>query len=218
MTADDDDDAEGGDEGNEGGDDTGDENAEGNEDNPEGGEDDNPEGGEEDVDDMTDDENGDEADDDAEGEDDGAGDDIGGGNDLKSKEKDLFRDLQPAQINIMNGELLQNYMDMYETIGTIFDNINKIPKTYSNTRILEFVGDKLTDLKSLVNQIITNTYVTKTYIENLTIYKQCLLVLHQINNILKNMVSERDLSNKEKDRVENNKRLLEKRNNHSSIA
>ena len=71
---------------------------------------------------------------------------------------------------------------------TILDNVNKIPKTYYNTRAIDFIADKMIELKDMVNYIINTTYSTRTYIENLTTYKQCLLVLQQINTMLKGLV------------------------------
>ena len=109
-------------------------------------------------------------------------------NPLKDMEKDLFKDLTPEQISIKNAELLQNYIDLYDTINSIFDNINMIPKTYENTRALEFIAEKLIELKDIVNMIITTTYITRTYVENLTTYKECLLMLKQINTMLKALV------------------------------
>ena len=118
--------------------------------------------------------------------DDGSTDD-NGGTDLKSLEKTLFADLTPEQMSIKNSELMQNYIDLYETLNHIFDNINKIPKDYNNTRVLSFITDKILDLKDMVNSIITTTYGTKTYVENLTVYKQCLLILKQVDEMLKGL-------------------------------
>ena len=88
-------------------------------------------------------------------------------------------------MSIKNSELMQNYIDLHDTLNQIFNNINKIPKTYNNTRVLAFISDKILDLKDMVHTIITTTYATKTYVENLTTYKQSLLILKQIDNMLK---------------------------------
>ena len=55
-------------------------------------------------------------------------------------------------------------------IYTVWDR-NKIEKT----------------IKDMVNSIITTTYGTKTYVENLTVYKQCLLILKQVDEMLKGL-------------------------------
>ena len=119
----------------------------------------------------------------------------GNGTDLKSLEKTLFADLTPEQMSIKNSELLQNYMDLYETLNHIFDNINKIPKNYNNTRVLSFITDKILDLKDMVHSIITVSYATKTYVENLTVYKQCLLILQQIDGMLQGLVGSKTNEN-----------------------
>lgn len=109
-------------------------------------------------------------------------------NTLADMEKNLFSDLSPQQLAIKNNELLQNYIELYETINTIFDSINKIPKTFDNTRPLTFIADQLVELKDMVNYVITTTYVTRTYVENMAYYKQSLVVLQQLNTMLKALV------------------------------
>ena len=109
-------------------------------------------------------------------------------NTLADMEKTLFSDMTPQQLAIKNNELLQNYIGLYETINTIFDSINKIPKTFDNTRPLSFIADQLIELKDMVNYVITTTYVTRTYVENMAYYKQALVVLEQLNSMLKALV------------------------------
>jgi len=111
-----------------------------------------------------------------------------GDNTLAGMEKNLFSDLTPQQMVVKNTELLNNYIELYETISTIFDSVNKIPKDYTNTRALTFIGDKLVDLKDMVDYIIRTTYITRTYVENLSQYQQALLILTQINAMLKALV------------------------------
>ena len=106
---------------------------------------------------------------------------------LSAMEKNLFSDLSPAQMAIKSTELIKNYVDLYETLNNIFANINKITKTYNNSRLLDFISDKVVELRDRVNYIITDTYLTRTYVENLVVYTQCLSILHQISTMLKNV-------------------------------
>ena len=84
----------------------------------------------------------------------------------------------------MNTELLQNYIDMYNSLSVIFDDINNIPKSAENTRVLNYISSQTTELKDTVNYIITTTYITRTYAENLVEYKRCLLMMSRINDLL----------------------------------
>ena len=124
--------------------------------------------------------------------------DTNGDGSLKSLEKTLFADLTPEQMSIKNSELMQNFIDLHETLNQIFNNINKIPKTYNNTRVLAFISDKILDLKDMIHMTITTTYGTKTYVENLTTYKQSLLILKQIDNMLKELSGPKSKENNEK--------------------
>ena len=124
--------------------------------------------------------------------------DTNGDGSLKSLEKTLFADLTPEQMSIKNSELMQSFIDLHETLNQIFNNINKIPKTYNNTRVLAFISDKILDLKDMIHMTITTTYGTKTYVENLTTYKQSLLILKQIDNMLKELSGPKSKENNEK--------------------
>ena len=53
---------------------------------------------------------------------------------------------------------------------------------------IDFIANKIVEQKDLVNAIIIYTFSTKTYAENLASYKQCLLILQQINTMLKGLV------------------------------
>jgi hypothetical protein len=103
-------------------------------------------------------------------------------------EKNLFSDLTPQQMSIKNTELLQNYIDLHATLETITTDLDKIEKTFENTRVIDFIQDKLTELKDIINYTITTTYITRTYVENLSNYKQALLTLQQINSMLKGLI------------------------------
>lgn len=120
--------------------------------------------------------------------DDGDNDDAEDEQSLFGMEKNLFSELTPQQMAIKNTELLQNYINLHTTLNKTFDNINKIPKTYTNTRLIDYISGRITELRDMVNYIITTTYVTRTYVENLTYYKECLMILTQISTILKSLV------------------------------
>ena len=103
-------------------------------------------------------------------------------------EKNLFSDLTTDQMAIKNTELLQNYINLHETLQTIHININNIPKTYENSRIIEYISKKTAELRDMISFIITDTYITKTYVENLVTYRKSLLILSQINAVLKGLI------------------------------
>ena len=112
-------------------------------------------------------------------------------------EKALFSDLTPEQMSIKNGELMNNYMKLYDIVATTITNINNVRKTYENTRVLDYITTKLIELNDMVNTIITVTYHTKTFAENLSVYKQCLLMLKQIETMISQLSAK--INNSKKD-------------------
>ena len=103
-------------------------------------------------------------------------------------EKNLFSNLTAPQMAIKNTELLQNYINLNKTLEDIFININNIPRTYDNARVIEFIANRTAELRDMTSYIITDTYITRTYVENLVEYKKSLLILSQINATLKGLI------------------------------
>lgn len=110
---------------------------------------------------------------------------------LQNMEGDLFKDLTPEQLEIKTKELKQRYIDVYESIDNIMTRLNKISKTQENIKVLQFVTNKLLELKQLVYYYLTNTFDTKTYIENSINYQEYLATISVVNKIFKQINTEK---------------------------
>ncbi len=114
---------------------------------------------------------------------------------IQSLEDNLFKDLSPEQMAIKQIELKQQYIDLFDSISDIVSRVNKITKTTDNTNVIEFVTNKMIELKDLVHYYLNNTYNTKTYIENTMNYQQYILMLNAINRMLKEIIPKTGESN-----------------------
>lgn len=112
-------------------------------------------------------------------------------------EKELFSDLSDQQMAIKHIELKSQFIDLYETLGDVIERVNKIPKTDSNIKALEFVGTKLTELRTMIHYNLTEGYPTRGYTENMVIYQQCLATLNTINQLLEELAPKTSDSNEE---------------------
>lgn len=121
------------------------------------------------------------------------------GDELGGIEKVLFSDLSDQQINIRIIELKKSYLELYKSIETIIDKVNKISKTDENIVVIEFIVNKLSDLRTIVDDYLTKTFPTKTYIENSAEYQRYLAVLHSINKLLKELAPKVGIKTKGKD-------------------
>ena len=106
---------------------------------------------------------------------------------LKDIEKELFKDLSPEQIQIRDKELKSKYLELYNTINDIITRTGNISKTSANSKLLNFITDKLFELKNLLFFYMENTYITKSYMENSVNYQQCLATLSMINKLFDEM-------------------------------
>ena len=120
--------------------------------------------------------------------DDAGGGDTGGGSEADDEigelEDDVLGDLSDQQMDIKNKELKTNFANMYDAIIDIEERINDIAKDASMIKPLEFVSNKLSDLSDQVSDYLSYTYPTKSYTENMVMYRMFLNVLSQINDII----------------------------------
>ena len=103
---------------------------------------------------------------------------------LKKIEAELFSNLTPEQIAIKNTELKERYIEIYGTIGGTLLRINDITKSQDNIESLQFVTNKLLELRDMVDFNITTAFQTRTYIENNIIYQQILSTLNALSDII----------------------------------
>jgi hypothetical protein len=107
---------------------------------------------------------------------------------IEAIEKELFSDLTDEQLALKHVELKSQFIALYEAAGEVVERINKIPKTDMNIKVLEFIGNKLTELRSLVHYNLTEGYETKSYVENVMIYQRCLVTMNTINQMLQAII------------------------------
>lgn len=171
-----------------------------NQDNQDQNTDDNPD------DDQTEDYTDDGGDDMGGGDDDMGGDDDGGGDDdssydsggsgdasaNKELEKELFSDLTEDELNVLNKKLKEQFIAIFDVSDNLITMVNEIPKRENLIKVIEFISNKLSELREMVTDYLTDIYHTKSYMENSIAYNQFLAVLSGINKILDEIKVEED--------------------------
>lgn len=114
---------------------------------------------------------------------------------LKDIEAKLFSELSPEQLQIKDNELKIQYINLYEDIEKTEQRVNRIVKTENNEDVVAFISKKLDDLKDLVHRILTETYQTQTWLQNMLTYQHCLSIFAGIGELLRNL-SKKDSINK----------------------
>lgn len=185
-------------------DDSGDTESSGDNDPAEGSSD--TEGGEEEdfsIDGMEDD-GGESGDDSGEGTDDSTDtSDSGSGdvtNELIEKEKELFNNLTEDQMKIKTNELKKSFVTLSDTIEGTSERLSSIPGNGPDSKIINFLISKLDQLSNMVNDYMTETFASKTYIENTIYYQTCLAQLNTIKKVLEEMATKAEKEGNQKDK------------------
>lgn len=139
------------------------------------------------------------------GDEGGLGDDVGGTDDLiggngsggdgvsdevqipnlRDVQQKLFDQLTEEQQKIKIENLKSNYGELYTRCANILKLItDSNPGDENTAKVFDYVQKTMTDLQTHVYYYITNTFDTKTYIENDSQFKQFLVILNTIKNIL----------------------------------
>jgi hypothetical protein len=158
--------------------------------------------GEEGNSDSTEDENtddefsvgdGDDTSDDSEdtdNNDDSSSEDNGGGtetiqNGLSDAEKEIFDNLSPEQQIIKVGELKGLYSKLYYSIDDIYNKLNSVDNIKPDAaKIVTRLSNTLDELKSYIEDYLSKTFDTKSYIENMVIYQKYLVIFNSVNKVL----------------------------------
>jgi hypothetical protein len=106
---------------------------------------------------------------------------------IKNIEKELFSDIDPEQMKEKKYRLKRDYMDLYETVLRLSDDINKVPRNSNTQTVLDFLSRKITELKELISYNMLHNFDNKTFIENTITYQECLAALNSINSILEEL-------------------------------
>lgn len=109
--------------------------------------------------------------------------------DLKKQEEEIYSsaNLTPEQLDIKHKDLKRNYLYMYDITTGIIDRIGDIGINTTNVKVVEYISDQLTKLRSMISDYVNNIYASKSYIENAVNYNRFLAVLNGINKMLEEL-------------------------------
>lgn len=111
---------------------------------------------------------------------------------VRQLEDEIFSNYTAEQIAIMNKDLKNDFNKLFLMLDDLVDHINDIPKVMEHIRTIEFVSNKLSELRDMVSDYMYNTYNTKSYTENKIAYNRFLITVKQINAIISKIPSLKD--------------------------
>lgn len=103
---------------------------------------------------------------------------------FEQDEEKLFADLKPEQMDIKIKELKSQFRNLHITIEQTIDKINKVSPTTYDSEILDVIIRKLIVLRKLVRDSVSDTFPTRTYIENKQEFQRFANIFNNISYLL----------------------------------
>lgn len=103
---------------------------------------------------------------------------------IKQLEDEIFSKFTSDQITIMNKDLKSNFNKLFVNLDDLVDRINDVPKVMDYIDTIEFVSNKLSELRDMLSDYLYNTYDTKSYTENSIAYKRFVILANQIADLI----------------------------------
>lgn len=103
---------------------------------------------------------------------------------LKELEADIFDQLSDSEKEIKKNELKKLFINLIEKSDNIIDLLQEIPKTDETIRVLDYVNNTLSDLKTYLNDYVANMYDNRTYIQNTVNFQKYLAIFDSVKAIL----------------------------------
>lgn len=102
---------------------------------------------------------------------------------MKKIEDEMNKGLTDKEIDLRNKQLKTKYVEVYEIVKNINNRMESVPKTEENMPVIDFINDKILELKQLIYDYLNTTYDTQTYIKNYTNHQEYLTVLAGIKKL-----------------------------------
>ena len=114
--------------------------------------------------------------------------DNGGLDQTKSKlqeiEDKIFDDLSDTDKQNRTAELKKLFLDLHANCSNIIEMVDDLPKSEDILKVIEFINKSLQDTKQFIFDYISNTFDSKSYMENMTEFQKYISVLYSIKGVL----------------------------------
>lgn len=107
--------------------------------------------------------------------------------DVKSSEEQMYDTLSDDQKRIRTLSLKMEFKQLYESILTVIDGINNIPKSLDNIDSIKRVTNYVTKAKNILIDYIQNNFDKNPYLENYAIYIKFMAIFRTVGNVINDL-------------------------------
>lgn len=106
---------------------------------------------------------------------------------LSDIEDTIFSSLSPEQKSIKVIELKGSFTSLYKACDDVLEKVNIIPKDNATIDVYERIVITLSDLKQYILYYVTNTFDTKSYLENEVILQRFITMFNAVKEVFKDI-------------------------------
>lgn len=150
--------------------------------------------------DDTDDSDGNDAGTDSTDTDDGGVDNAGDtvNSDIQNSQQSAFSNLSSSQLRIKTNNIKQSFIDLFNDVVDTMDRLVVVNKNGDNIETLNFVNNSLSDLKEMLRDSLTDSFDTRSLVENQIVLQRFIAIYSMIITIIEKMVTKRRKEDKDK--------------------
>ena len=106
---------------------------------------------------------------------------------LNNRIDSIYNQLSPAEKQQRDIELRKRYKELYQSIDILINNTEQFPITSDSSELIKRLIRNLRDFKEYLLHYFTDSYSIKSYLENLTRYRQFVQIYYGIESIYKDL-------------------------------
>ena len=103
--------------------------------------------------------------------------------------QDVFSNLTQDQLRIKTNNQKQQFIDLFNDITDILERLSVVNKDSNIVDTLNYVNDSLSDLREMIRDSLTDSFNTRSFVENqiilerfITIYTMLIKILEKVSN------------------------------------
>lgn len=112
---------------------------------------------------------------------------------------EIFDSLTPEEQSVKIKELKRLYKDLYTSVVDLSNRVRDTKIDEDNIDMMDKINNDLYDLKNYIKDYFTNSFETKSYIENDIKFSQFLFYLNSIKDVIEKVASSNEKKHGEND-------------------
>lgn len=118
--------------------------------------------------------------------------------DIQNLQKSVFSNLTDEQIRLRTNNIKQSFIDLYNDVLDLSERLILVNKSADNIDAINYVNRSLSDLKEMLKDAVTDSFNSKSLVENQMILQRFLAVYSMLIHIIEKLPDTNDKNDDDK--------------------